>query len=241
MTATTAEDSTQEPGAAPTPAVAPPPAGLAAIAALLGSRAQVLRSIMPVAVTLGALFLIPAMTSTYWVKVFTSVTITAIVALGAGLLYGRVGLVSLCQIALLAVGTWVTMRLGFATRLPFPILLVLAGLVTAVIGVGIGLPALRLSGLYLAMVTLMAAAGATVVLNTLKFPNGGPGFKGLVESVESRKTMRRPSWATTDYGFYRYAVIVAALMFGLAVWHLAAKPGRLCGLQQKGAEFGGCL
>ena len=45
-------------------------------------------------------------------------------------------------------------------------------------GVLIGLPALRLSGLYLALITLMAAGAVNVVLTTINFPNGGHGFTG---------------------------------------------------------------
>ena len=66
----------------------------------------------------------------------------SVVCASAGLLYGRVGLVSLGQVASYGIGCWVTMRLAFATTLPFPVLLIIGGLVAAVIGVLIGLPAL---------------------------------------------------------------------------------------------------
>ena len=46
------------------------------------------------------------------------------------------------------------------------------------IGVLIGLPALRLSGLYLALITLMGAGAVNVVLTAIDFPNGGGGFPG---------------------------------------------------------------
>src|SRR5690606_26405558 len=45
--------------------------------------------------------------STYWINVLTQTAIYSIVALGLGLLMGRVGLVSLGQIAVLALGAWV--------------------------------------------------------------------------------------------------------------------------------------
>ena len=99
--------------------------------------------------------------------------IYSIVTLGLGLLIGRVGMVSLCQFVLLAVGAWVALRLDYATSIPFPVLVLIAGLVTGVIGTLIGLPALRLSGLYLALITLMAAGAITVVLRIAQFPNGG--------------------------------------------------------------------
>src|SRR4051794_20325167 len=53
------------------------------------------------------IIVLPSMLSAYWTDVATSVVIYTIVALGLGLLMGRVGLVSLGQIALLALGAWV--------------------------------------------------------------------------------------------------------------------------------------
>src|SRR6185437_6651901 len=38
--------------------------------------------------------------------------------------------------------------------------------------------------------------------------------------------VRRPAWAESDVGFYRYVVVVAAIMFLLALVHVAGKPGR---------------
>ena len=63
--------------------------------------------------------------------------------------------------------------------LPYPAVLLIAGIVTGAIGTLIGLPALRLSGLYLALITLMAAAAITVLLKVQQFPNGGGGFWGV--------------------------------------------------------------
>ena len=118
------------------------------------------------------------------------------------------------------------MRLSFATTLPFPVLLIIGGVVAAFIGVMIGMPALRVSGLYLALVTLMLAAGMEIVLGQTKFPNGGSGFKGVVKSLSDIKPTRRPSFAGTDEGYYRFIVIAAFLMFMLASFVLSRKPGR---------------
>jgi branched-chain amino acid transport system permease protein len=172
------------------------------------------------------LFLIP-LSGGDWIKTFTGVAIYSVVAAGLGILYGRVGMISLGQIALLALATWIGARLFYATSLPFPIILVLTGLITMAIGVFVGLPALRLSGLYLALITLMFAGAVTIILNVLQFPNGGHGFTGHLSAlnVESIKNVRRPSIAVADTAYFRYVVIVCALMFGLALWHVATKPG----------------
>ena len=117
----------------------------------------------------------------------TQVAVYSMVALGLGVLVGRVGLVSLGQVAVLAVGAWVGARLLFAPAQPYLLMLLEAGVVTMA-PAPIGLPALRLRGLYLALITLMLAGVITVVLATVNFPNGGGGFLGY---NGSRCTSRR--------------------------------------------------
>ena len=118
------------------------------------------------------------------------------------------------------------LRLSYATSLPFPVLVLLAGVITGAIGILIGLPALRLSGLYLALITLMAAGAITVLLRIAQFPNGGDGFfgnsRGRRFDVALCPARRSP---TADTGYYRYCVIVAALMFLLGLWHVRSKAG----------------
>ena len=172
------------------------------------------------------LLVLPPILSTYWIDVLTAVAIYSVVALGLNLLMGRVGLVSLGQIAVLGLGALVAARLTYATSLPYPLVLLFAGLITIVLGALVGLPALRLSGLYLALITLMLAGAITVVLTATNFPNGGGGFLGHTESDLGSTAVRRPSIAHSDPAYYRYTVVVAALMFGLALWHVRSKPGR---------------
>jgi branched-chain amino acid transport system permease protein len=169
---------------------------------------------------------LPSLLSTYWLKILTAVAIYSIVCLGLGLLMGRVGLVSLGQIAVLAIGAWVAARLLFATGLPFPIVLLLSGFITMVIGTIVGLPALRVSGLYLALITLMLAGAISVVLAATDFPNGAGGFLGHTESTLGGTAIRRPAIGNSDPAFFRYSVVVAALMFLLVLWHVRSKVGR---------------
>jgi branched-chain amino acid transport system permease protein len=172
------------------------------------------------------LLVLPSMLSSYWTDVATSVVIYSVVALGLGMLMGRVGLVSLGQIAILAMGAWIAARLTYATSLPYPLVLLASGAMTAVLGTLVGLPALRLSGLFLALITLMLAGAITVVLTTTQFPNGGPGFLGHTDSSLGSNAVRRPAIATGDAAYFRYAVVVAVLMFGAVLLHLRSKAGR---------------
>src|SRR5438270_13221038 len=72
---------------------------------------------------LAALVALPDLLSIYYIDAMTQVVVYAMVALGLGLLAGRVGLVSLGQVAVLAVGAWVAARLLFATAQPYPVVL----------------------------------------------------------------------------------------------------------------------
>jgi len=184
------------------------------------------RAVAISALLLFCLLALPALLSTYWVKVLTAVAIFAVVALGLNLLFGRVGLVSLGQIALLAVGSWIAARLFFLTNMPFPVVLLLTGVLTAAIGTLVGLPALRLSGLHLALITLMFAGVIAIVAPTTNFPNGGSGVLGHTESSSGGLVVRRPGIAESDAAYFRYTVIVAAIMFLLALAHVASKTGR---------------
>jgi branched-chain amino acid transport system permease protein len=173
-----------------------------------------------------ALFALPKLISLYYVDTMTEVAIYAVVALGLGVLVGRVGLVSLGQVAVLAIGAWVAARLLFATSQPFPVVLLEAGVITMALGTLIGLPALRLRGLYLALITLMLAGAISIILATTNFPNGGHGFLGYNGSLVHIPPIRRPSIAISDPAYYRLSVVVAVIMFLLVFAHIRTKPGR---------------
>jgi branched-chain amino acid transport system permease protein len=192
-------------------------------------RGVAVRTAIAVGLLAIVLFVLPHTAGADWITTFTSVAIYSVVALGFGILYGRVGLISLGQVALLTIGCWIGTRLAYATSLPFPLLLLLAGGITCAIGVLVGLPALRLSGLYLALITLMFAGATTIVLSVTDFPSGGGGFTGRSSTgalTTSTPPVRRPSWAVGDVAYYRYTVIVCAILFLIALIHVAAKPGR---------------
>jgi branched-chain amino acid transport system permease protein len=205
----------------------------AAAAAVAGQRAALLRRPeRPVRLTVNAvlvlfvLFALPEFMSGYYTGYATLVAIYSIVTLGLGLLVGRVGLYSLGQGAILQIGAWTGARLLFASGQPYPVVLIEAGLVTMLIGTVIGLPAIRLRGLYLALITLMMAGGITVILATVNFPNGGGGFTGYNGTTVHIPPIRRPSIAGAETAYFRYAVVVALIMFALVYVHLRTRPGR---------------
>jgi branched-chain amino acid transport system permease protein len=179
-----------------------------------------------VLVLLFAVLALPQLLSIYYIDAMTQVAVYSMVTLGLGVLVGRVGMVSLGQVAVLAIGAWVAARLLFATTQPYPVVLLEAGVITMLLGTLIGLPALRLRGLYLALITLMLAGAITVVLASTNFPNGGHGFLGYNGSTVHIPAIRRPGIASSDPAYFRYSVVVAALMFLLVLAHIRTRPGR---------------
>ena len=173
------------------------------------------------------LLVVPAVLGGYWTRIATLSAVFAVAAAGAGLLYGRLGFVSLNQVALVGVGGWSFLRLAhLGVGVPSPVLLLVAGLATCLVGTVIGLPSLRLSGLALALVTLMAAGAFSIIFYGLGFPNGGSGWSGHATGAELTSEVPRPSFATSNAAMYRYTVVVAALLFVVLWVVLRGRAGR---------------
>ncbi len=90
---------------------------------------------------------------TYRFGLITSL-IETLIALSLVVLTGMLGQISLAQASFAGVAGLTVAKLG--THVPFPLSLLLAGLVAAAVGVIVGLPALRIRGAQLAVVTLAA-------------------------------------------------------------------------------------
>ena len=92
---------------------------------------------------------------TFLLLVTGTAVIYAISAIGLTWLMGRAGLVSIGNAAIMGVGAYTTAILASKSGWgAFPIPLVVSGISGAVIGLLVGLPALRLRGIYLALATL---------------------------------------------------------------------------------------
>src|SRR6266496_4201803 len=77
-----------------------------------------------------ALLTVPVFASAYWLDILTRAAIAVVAALGLNILTGFTGQISLGNAAFLAVGAYATAALAKA-GLPFPLVIPLAGLVTA--------------------------------------------------------------------------------------------------------------
>jgi branched-chain amino acid transport system permease protein len=99
-------------------------------------RKAAARGMVIAVLVLLAIFALPPVMNGYYTDTMTQVAIYSVVALGLGLLVGRVGLYSLGQVAVLTIGAWAGARLLFATSQPYLLVLLEAGLATMVIGGG---------------------------------------------------------------------------------------------------------
>jgi ABC-type branched-subunit amino acid transport system permease subunit len=109
------------------------------------------------------LLALPNFADNYIRYVMTRLFIYVLVALGLNLLTGYAGQVSLGHAAFFAIGAYTAAVLAESGRWPSALCVVAAAVFTAVIGYLLGLPCLRLTGLYLAMATL----GFTLIVQEL--------------------------------------------------------------------------
>ena len=134
-----------------------------------------------------ALFVVPFITSDYMFRaILIPVLILVIATIGLNILVGYCGQISLGHAAFMAVGAYAAYN--FAVRVPmlnFLVVLILAGLVTAVVGMLFGLPSLQIKGLYLGVATLAAQFFVDWVFARVKwFTNYSPSGSVSPAAVE---------------------------------------------------------
>ena len=157
----------------------------------------------------------------------SSLTVTCI-ALSVVVLTGYVGQVSLAQMSLAGIGGFMLGHIATDLGIGFPWSLLLAGLCAVPVGLVIGLPALRLRGVNLAVVTLgFAAAMDAVIFNLHSFIGGtaglpipGPRLPGLDLAISQGRAYPRV--------IFGVLVLVVVILLGLLVARLRRGPaGRM--------------
>ncbi|MBN1880658.1 MAG: branched-chain amino acid ABC transporter permease [Deltaproteobacteria bacterium] len=109
----------------------------------------------------------------YYVFVANLLFINIITAVGYNIVVGNTGLISLGHSGFLAIGAYASIILMTKIGAPFPIAILSAGIITAVLGFIVGLPALKLEGPYLAIATLGFGIAVEQVLGLSKSLTGG--------------------------------------------------------------------
>jgi branched-chain amino acid transport system permease protein len=145
--------------------------------------------------------------SSYIMYVLNIVAIYAIASMALNLLTGVGGQVSIGHAAFLGIGAYASAILDLRLNVPFWISILLAGLITGLIGFIVGLPAVRLSGHYLAIATL--GFGVAIPQIALKWESLTGGYMGL----SPRDPVLGPIIFNTEYHYYYLIVGVLALTF----------------------------
>ncbi len=101
---------------------------------------------------------VPFLASDYlFLSIIIPFLILSLAAVGLNLLVGYCGQISLGHAAFMSVGAYAAYNLALRVpQLNFLVILVLAGLIAALVGMLFGVPSLRIKGLYLAVATLAA-------------------------------------------------------------------------------------
>jgi branched-chain amino acid transport system permease protein len=162
-----------------------------------------------VAAALVALVLLPWLANPYLLYVANTALIYVILAVGLNILLGYAGQFAFANAALFGIGAYATGLLQVRAGLPFSVAFPVGAIFTTLIGVLVALPALRLSGLYLALATLaFAQLTQWVMLNAEKLTFGAGGFKVAPLAFT-------PLPLTNAQGVYYLSLVMAAA--GVAV------------------------
>lgn len=104
--------------------------------------------------TLIVLIGLPGIAGTYWTGQVTLALIYVVATLGTDLVVGRTGMLSLCQASFMGIGAYVA-AIGQAHSVPIALQVLLAVAIALGAGAIVAIPTLKLSGLRLAIVTLL--------------------------------------------------------------------------------------
>lgn len=154
--------------------------------------------------------------SNYHLFQLTMVVVYAIAILGLAILTGFNGQISLGHGAFYAIGAYVTAVLMYQYDVPYWATLPVSAIVCAAVGFLIGLPALRLGGLYLALTTFALAVAVPQILKINLLEDLTGGVQGLVIDKPD-PPFDLPMSA--DQWLYLFSLAVAGVLFLLA-WNI---------------------
>jgi len=180
-------------------------------------------SLLALALVVGPIFAPP-----YVLTLGVFVGIYVIAGAGLMLLSGYTGQISLGHAAFMAVGAYSSAVLQ-KWGVPFPLALIASGAFAAAIGIVVGLPALRLHGIYLAIATLAFAFIIEEILTRWEVVTNGPS--GLMV-----KTMSFGDWPARTPMDKFYVVLAVAILAMLGIKNLLRSPSGLAMMAVRDSE-----
>ena len=147
-------------------------------------------------------------TNTYYIHMIERILIYSILLFGLDIVVGYTGQVSLGHAGLFGIGAYTAGILYFKLGVPFLIILPAAIIVSCIFGAILALPALKVVGPYIAMVTLAFGTIIQILINEMTFLTEGPlGIKLAKPIIFGLKTNE------TTY----YWVVLAIALLSLVI------------------------
>jgi branched-chain amino acid transport system permease protein len=159
---------------------------------------------------------VPFQFGSYRVFQATTIAMWAIVALGLNILTGYNGQISLGHGAFVALGGYTSAILIFDHNWPFWATIPIAGLLTGAIGFLVGLPALRLTGPYLAIATLALALSTPQILQ--KYEGLTHGSQGI--NIDSPTPPGALDGFLNDTQYLYFLALLAAFIMTIVAWNI---------------------
>lgn len=158
------------------------------------SRASV---ILWPALIVAAVVLAFGITDNYWLQIVINAEIMVIAAVGLYVTFGLAGQVSLGQAGFYALGGYGTGLLISHFGMPFLFAMIAGVVLAALVGLALGVPALRLKGHYLALVTLgFGQIIALILINWTWLTGGATGVRSIISPlIGSFELETVPHWA----------------------------------------------
>jgi branched-chain amino acid transport system permease protein len=169
---------------------------------------------------LALLVAFPFLAGAYPVYLASLACIALVGALGLNILTGYTGQISLGHSAFIAIGAYSGALLARWLGLPFWLVLPASGAIAAVAGIAVGLPCLRLKGLYLAMATMAFGVVVEHVVVTWSSLTGG------VRGLRMAPPALGPLVLDGDVPKYFFLVTVAGVMLVAARNVVRTRVGR---------------
>src|SRR5579864_7484221 len=170
-----------------------------------------------------ALFIIvaPFALGEYYISILNLILIAVVGAIGLDILTGYTGQISIGHGAFMSVGAYTAANLIVRLGLPFWLAIPAGGMMAALIGVVIGIPSLRIKGIYLAVATLAAQFVIEWTINHVTWISGG---------IESSIQVPPPSVfgfkLVTSYQLYFFLLFFAVLAIVATLNLMRSRIGR---------------
>ncbi len=165
--------------------------------------------------------LLPLALSEHPLAIANLVLIAVVGALGLNILVGYTGQISIGHAALMSVGAYTAANLVTRLHAPFWLTVPAGGLMAALIGGFIGIPSLRIKGLYLAIATLAGQLIIEWVINHVPWISGG---------IQASIQVPRPSVfgieLRTQAQFYPFLLFFAVLAIAATINLVRSRIGR---------------